>query len=306
MATPSAKEIVSKADLAVADLVSNGGFLQPEQANSFLDMVYDEPTLLKKSRFVKMGGPEMKINKIGFGSRILRPGPAEGVTLNASDRAKIGTSQISLLTKKYMAEIHITYDVLEDNIEKGNLENTIMQHMAKQVALDLEEVFLLGDTASTVDTLALQDGIIKRATAHNLALTSPNNTISNDVFVSIVKEMPDKYLRDMNSLRYFMSTNQYIDYRKMLADRQTGLGDAMIQGTNQIYSQGIALETAALMPNSKILFGDPRNWIWGVQRDIMIETDKDIRAQEYIIVLSLRAAIQVEETDAMVLVTGLA
>ena len=63
-------DIVDKADLAVSDLISDGGYLNPMQANTFIRMMIDQPTLLNEIRVVPMSGPTMEINKIGFTSRI--------------------------------------------------------------------------------------------------------------------------------------------------------------------------------------------------------------------------------------------
>ena len=60
-----------------------------------------------------------------------------------------------------------------------------------------------------------------------------------------------------------------------------------------------------MMPEDTALLTRPDNIIWGVWRDIMVETDKDIRSQVYIIVLTLRAGLVLEETDAVVLVNGI-
>ena len=39
----------------------------------------------------------------------------------------------------------------------------------------------------------------------------------------------------------------------------------------------------------------PHNLLFGIQRDIRVETDKDIRSREYIIVLTARVATQIED-----------
>ena len=52
-----------------------------------------------------------------------------------------------------------------------------------------------------------------------------------------------------------------------------------------------------MMPEDTALLTRPDNIIWGVCRDIMVETDKDIRSQVYIIVLTLRAGLVLEEPD---------
>jgi hypothetical protein len=54
------------------------------------------------------------------------------------------------------------------------------------------------------------------------------------------------------------------------------------------------------MPESKGLYTDPLNLIFGIQRQVSMEFDKDITSRVYIIVLTARIAFQVEETNALV------
>lgn len=68
----SNQNLIQKADLALSDLASNGGLLLPEQTDRFIQVLINQPTLLNSARVVTMSGPQKKINKIGFGSRILR------------------------------------------------------------------------------------------------------------------------------------------------------------------------------------------------------------------------------------------
>ncbi|MBC8550998.1 MAG: hypothetical protein H8D23_15245, partial [Candidatus Brocadiales bacterium] len=72
-----------------------------------------------------------------------------------------------------------------------------------------------------------------------------------------------------------------------------------------VYAFGVPIFPAAKMPNDEVLFTYPQNLIFGIQRDIMIETDKDIRARNLIVVLTMRIAIQAEETDAIVKVDSI-
>ena len=66
------QEVIQKADLALSDL-ETAGKLNPEQTDRFIRTLIDQPTLLAAVRTVAMGAPQMKINKIGFGTRILHP-----------------------------------------------------------------------------------------------------------------------------------------------------------------------------------------------------------------------------------------
>lgn len=304
----SNESLIKKADIALSDLVSNGGLLNPEQTDRFIRVLIDSPTILNASRFVTMNAPTRKLNKIGFGSRILRK--ATSVTaLDPSDRVKPTTSQVQLDTKEIIAEVHIPYEVLEDNIERGGigaapgssgggLMDTIIQLIGERSALDLEEWALLGDTGSGDQYLAMNDGWMKLATAHVVDVA--NATISKTMFKNAVKAMPDKYLRNRAGLVHFVSVDQETEYRDTVANRGTALGDAFLQGTNDIYAFGSKVIGAPMMPNAKGLFTDPQNLIFGIQRRVTMEYDKDIRTREYIIVLTCRVDCQIEETDAVV------
>lgn len=313
------QQLVNKADIALSDLVSNGGLLNPEQTDTFIQILMDSPTLLQAARLVTMRGPQKKINKIGLGNRILRPaaeanaGP-DGDWLPASSRAKPDLGQIQLNTKEVIAEMHIPYDVLEDNIEGGNisapagssaggLQDTIMLLIGNRVALDLEELGILGDTTSADPYLALVDGVLKRATAH--VVNAGGTTVSKDIFKAMVKAMPDKYLRQRSALEFFVSTDNETEYRDTVANRVTGLGDSALVSANSLAVFGSPLNAAPMMPEARAIYTNPKNIIYGVQRRIHIEFDKDIRGRKYIIVVTARVDFQVEEVDAIVAATAI-
>ena len=157
--------LLRKADLAIADLQTNGGVLNPEQGAAFIRKLIKQPTLIRVCRVVEMIAPIRKINKIGFGSRILRAATsAVALTATGSNgtalggRAKPTTEQIELQTKEQIAEVRIPYDVMEDNIERATtaqnelpntgpagLRQTIIDLIAERAALDMEELGLLGN-----------------------------------------------------------------------------------------------------------------------------------------------------------------
>ena len=298
------RDIANKADLTVQDLVNNGGYLQIEQVDTFLRMVKDQPTIIRDARRVNMKSHTREVDKIGFTSRLLQKAPASATYLADNLRGKPTTGKVVLETNKMIAEVHIDYETLEDNIERGNLEQVIMQEMAKQVALDLEELVLLGDTAKagTDPYLGLQNGVIKQATDHIVNVTG---TMTKENFSLGIKEMPSKYLRDRSQFRWYVSHNNETDYRDSLGNRETNLGDSLIEGFRGVYHHGIPIVPVALMPETNAILTRPDNIIWGVWRDIMVETDKDIRSQVYIIVLTLRAGMVLEEKDAIVLMQGI-
>jgi len=304
----SQRTIVEKADIAVANLQASGGYLNPEQADTFIRMVQDQPTLLRSVRTVRMNAPKRNIDKIGFGSRILRAAPSSGTPLEASKRAAPDLGQVVLETKEVLAEVHIPYDVLEDNIERGNLEDTLMAQITERVAVDLEELIVLGDTASADAYLALLDGAVAQATAsgHVADISGWADTgFKKEVLKEAILNMPPKYLRNRRAMRFYVDHENETEWRNNIATRETLLGDQRLEGYQPVMGFGVPLDTAVHMPNNKMLFCDPRNLIWGVQRQIMIESERDIRARALVVVVTLRVDFKVEEPDAVVLVTGI-
>lgn len=300
------ERLSQRADLALADLTSNGGLLNPEQNDVFIRQLMDQPTILRAVRTVPMNAPEMKINKINFGQRILNPatqtGGMEDTGVNdrwplKAQRAKIQTEQVQLNTKEVIAEVRIPYEVLEDNIEQGALADTILAMIAERAAVDLEELLISGDTTSGDSFLALQDGILKLSTLNIVDATG--QTAHINTFNNLKKALPTRFRRNLNQMAYFASMDFESDYRVQLANRLTPGGDAWTTGSGPIPVMGVGLQGVALMPLGTILFANPQNFIFGVQRNIRIEQDRDIRSREVIIVLTARIAIAVEEKRAV-------
>lgn len=306
------KELSYKADLALSDLSTNGGLLTVDQGEKFIEQLIDTPTLLNDARVVAMRNPSQEINKTKFGSRILQA--AEDASgdraihsgsraLTSAKRSKPDTSKVTLNTKEYIAEVRLPYETLEDNIERQGFENTVMRMITKRVASDIEEMLIQGDTASGDAFLALQDGVLELITSNTVDASSA--AVNNQIFTNTVKALPTRYRRNMADMRFYAHHDVVADHRLALASRQTSLGDAYVVGNADPVIQGVPLKSAAFMPSANMIFTDPKNIIVGMQRNVRIETDKDIQAREVIIVVTLRAAIQMEEQEAAVKVTNL-
>lgn len=298
------RSIVEKADIAVSNLVTSGGYLNAEQSDMFVQMVIDQPTLINECRVVRMNAPKRKIEKIGFGNRILRAAPQSGTALDATKRARPDLGMIELETEEIIAEVWLPYDVLEDNIERGGLEQTIMRMIAERAALDLEELMVLGDTDSADDYLALMDGILNLTPSGHIVDASSATDITKSLFKTAIQRMPTRYLRNRSMMKYYVSPHVEMEYRDSIADRATTLGDEKVSKFTPMFAYGTPVIPAAMMPDDKLWLSYPKNVIWGVQRDIMVETDKDIRRRVLIIVLTMRCDIKIEEPQACVTVEG--
>lgn len=310
-------ELIRRADMVLSDLAS-GGELTVEQSNRFFRKAMDEAVILKDARQIAMRRPTMEINKIGFGSRVLRAGrnskrgghqissPTEAGTraLTRAERAKPTTERVLLETEEVVAEIDLPYEVLEDSIEnQGGIDNsqlqqTILDLLAQRVSLDLEEMVITGDTASGDDFLALQDGVLKLATSN--IVNHGGDGMTPDLFANMMKALPTKYHKLFGRYRFYLSKAREIDYRMTIAQRQTQLGDAILDGRTNVAALGIPMSSAAYMPNSNVVMMIPANLIIGFQRNIRLEIDRDIRERAIVMVLTMRIAMNYEEEDMVV------
>jgi hypothetical protein len=305
---PGNAQLIQRADMTLADL-SSSGLLNPEQANTFIDEIQLQPTIIKQSRLVRMKAPQLKINRLGFGSRILQAAP-QGTSPHAADdgtndrhlaaakRSKPSTGAITLISKELMAEVHLPYELFEDNIEGDKLEGHIMRLIAAKTAEDLEDWALLGDTASGDDFYALNDGLLKTATSHVVDHAAAG--INPDMFEDGLLALPKKYHRNLNNLINYVPVFDNVRYRANVAKRTTGYGDSALTESGQLVAYGVPVEPAPLMPDNFGLLTFPNNIIFGIQRDITVEYDKDIRARQFIVVVTIRCDVKWDLEDAVV------
>lgn len=148
------EEILSKADEVTTSVVNSasGGLLKPEQSNRFLDFVVDQSNLMKNARVVRMRTPQMEIDKLSVGTRLLAK------ATEASDtgaNAPVTFSKVSLSSVKLRLDWELSTESLEDNIEGASLEDHIAQVMARQTANDMDDLLINGNTSSANGLLRL-------------------------------------------------------------------------------------------------------------------------------------------------------
>lgn len=296
---------LNKADLAVSDLVNNGGYLQPEQAQSFLRVLIDEAVLMKMATVTPMKSHKKLIEKIKFGSRILRAG-TESEALPAADRAKPTMSKVELDAQLFKAEIRLNNEVIEDSIERGQLRQTIMQLMAEQIAVDMDEIIVQGDTASADPFLAKLDGLYKQVVSN--VVNHADATTNRTLFTNMLKAMPKPFLRNKKALRFLTSVDSEIDYRTALGDRATVGGDRYVLEDAPALCSGVPVTSVPLFPENigtsnhcttSVLI-DPKNINVGIWRDIRVETDKLISEGVLLIVATMRFDMKLAHEPAAV------
>lgn len=304
------EEALLKAAMTTADITGStkGGKMLPKQFDKFIRMVMDKPTMLADMRKVTMDRDSMLLEKLGFANRILRAG-VEATPLAAADRAVPTTGKIELNSKEVVAELNLSYDVLLENIERDSLYDTVMQMAADRIAVDLEELAINGMTTATDPYMALFDGVLEKTKATNL-YDAQGTGVDPATMMKLRMLVPSKYQRSISDYCYYASPNIALNYVKVIGDRETLLGDAQHQNKVLVpTAYGIPIKSTALIHEDKtygthnnctdIVYCNPKNLIWGIQKDITIETDRDIRAGVFIIVIRSRIAFNIEEPDAI-------
>lgn len=303
----SLRRKIEKADIAVSDLISSGGILLPEQLERFLRLAIDHSVFLQDVTFKTMRSPTWRMDKIKFGSRVLRRAQSATQPLSQGDRVKPDLSRTELTTTEFICESDIPDQVLEDNIEKEDLQNTILDLLAEAMGRDVEEAALLSDTASSDDFLKGFEGFLKLATSHVVDLQDTKAT--RDTWKEMWRAMPTRYSALKSKMKIYTDKNACLDYGDSLDSRAGDTADGSIRNDSDLVWKKMPVIEVPLMPANvgtgthctNALMLVPENAHVGVMRAIQIEIDRDIRARSVIIVGTVRFGVQYEDEPSIVL-----
>jgi hypothetical protein len=293
MTYTSSRSLLEKADLALADLTGGGGILLPAQAQKFMRLLIKQSVLMKMATVIPMPAPKYQVSKIKFGSRILRAGK-EATALAAVDRAKPDLSFLELDAQLFKAEVYLSDEVLEDNIERGEFRQTILEMIAEAAGRDMEEVIINGDTASADPFLATLDGLVKQSKSH--VVDAAGATLTKDFFRDMLRSLPSEYLRDKKAMAFLLSVDAELGYRNSLAERATIGGDKFLETDAPVLYSGVPITPVPLFPENLgsasdrtvALLTNPKNIHVGIWRQIRLESFRDVSAGVLRVVATMR------------------
>lgn len=224
-----------------------GGYLKIEQADNFIDHIFDAAVLWKSAEKRKMNASYAEWPTVRVGARVVRKA-TEGVDNGINVGATF--TKVSISTTKLRLDWEVTTEALEDNIEGENLDQHLLRRFTHQLAQDLEEISIWGDTASGVDPINAFDGWHKQALAGGhvrTALTGTGNgQLSRAHFNQAIRAMPAKYMRDKSKVNFYASTAAYHEY--LFSQSESGIvPNEIIAGTLRQYPgpQGAAGDSTA-------------------------------------------------------------
>jgi hypothetical protein len=296
------------------------GILRPEQAQRFIDYVWDGTVLAQDGRRVTMRANTMELEKINVGERVIRAA-AQAVGNYTNTGATF--SKVELTTKKIRLDWEVSAEALEDNVEGAALEDHLVRLMTNAFANDIEDLAINGD-GTTGDFLSIMPGFIKKhkdnGDSHESVVTVADNAWTPEVMQDIILAMPRKYRALKNNLKFYAGTDAFAGIVKnngTLADAVAEAFAGRVAGTSanrQAYLDGgaqtfggarttrvlgIDVQEVPYYPEGYVDLTFPQNRVWGFQRDIVVNREYVAKKDTVEYTVFVRFGIQWEEEDAI-------
>jgi hypothetical protein len=296
------------------------GLLSPEQANRFIDYVWDATVLANDGRRVTMRANTMEIEKVNVGERVIR---AAAQALGEYTNAGATFTKVELTTKKIRLDWEVSTESLEDNIEGGALEDHLVRLMTSAFANDIEDLAINGDGGAD-PFLGIWEGFVHRikteGDAHEAVVSVANNEWTPQVMQEIIYALPRKYRAIKQNLRFYAGTDAFagiVANNGTLADaiaeavgRQNGNTAANTQGyldgigqtfggPNRTRVLGVDVLEVPYYPADYVDLTFPSNRVWGFQRDITVNREYKAKKDTIEYTVFVRLGITWEELDAV-------
>lgn len=302
--------------------ISSGGWsygLSAHEANSFIDYIVDQSVLLKRIRTIRMPDKKYNIDKIGLGGKVLvkaTPGVDPGDTVSVS-----GPTQVQLDAKEVIAIVSIGDDTLEDNIEGEAFTQHLLGMVSRAAANELDQAAIHGDTA-VADTGILDrfDGYYKLAKDngyHGIEAMADADRYwpgaNGGKATRLLKALPTKYRQDYRNLAVILHNDLYLDYMDELASKGyseawqaiTGMQDVPIRSIQNVRvpmlktDMSFTYSSTPYTDGTFVMLTDLRNLIFGIHREIRIESQRWARKRATDYVITMRCDVQIENGDAI-------
>ena len=203
---------------------SGTGLLYPDQANRFLDYMWDATILAKAARTIRMRSNTTEIDRVAVGQRIMtvaqEDNPRDYVAASGTYTNQDTTTftaqgaqfhKVSLTTRKLRLDWELSAESLEDNIEGPDLEDHIARLMATQAGNDVEDVLING-TGTDTGLMSAFKGFRTLALSNAHVVDANGYGLDKRVFNEAIKALPRKYKQRRNQLRFFSGSNLVQDY----------------------------------------------------------------------------------------------
>lgn len=325
--------------------LSGNGLLYPDQANRFLDYMWDATILAKAARTIRMRSNTTEIDRVAVGQRIMtvaqEDNPRDYVAANGTYSNANGSTfsaqnvtfnKVSLTTRKLRLDWELSAESLEDNIEGPDLEDHIARLMATQAGNDIEDTLING-TGTGSGLMSAFQGFRSLALNNAHVVDANGYGLDKTVFNEAMKRLPRKYKQRRNQLRFFTGSNLVQDYLFNLTanagngnpfDIASGIirGDVAANdggpGTVTPFAFGIPVINVPLIAETQVgdysgatgSHGDvhltfPQNFVIGIKRDVTVYRLFQPKKDTIEYTLFIRVGCVMENYDAHVIVKNI-
>ena len=290
-----------------------------------VDTIVDESSLLKEIRRYNMNRSRVEIPRMTLGNKVLRASAAGGHPESTPGVLQAPDYETIIMTSsKLTLPWTITEEFLEDNPEKGAVEQKIARIMAVQAANDLEDLAINGDETSGDPLYRANDGFITLANSLGANILNEGGTeFTTATFERMLRAMPTKYRRNLRELRFIVGPNIWQDYVQSIASRQGAMADQYLSGlTGDPTYGGIPLRMSPFIPEDRddstqgdndesvAFLTHPDNLVWGVERDMRLRKSTEgreaIQEDLRFYALHIRCDFMIQNAEALVMADGIA
>ena len=307
--------LLAKAAVAVNDLQSGGGQLQPEQLEQFLRITQQSQAILREARVEVVSRGQKLLDRTGMTSRFLRPGIEDDTSLYTdpngylAKESKPTLQSIPLRTQKMDGTAAVSWETLQRNIEKDGFADTLVEILAERAAFDLEDFGVNGDTTNNAyngTILKMQNGFLARVPASH-KIDWGHAAFNKNCFVQCINSIPARFRRNISEFRFYVSHGIEMAYRDLLATRGTVGGDVWQTEDGSLKAYGVPVIGVDSMPNELgaqqnegcVFLAHPKNLIWAVEDEIRILDEFNKYRDSLVIFFHASVDVGVEEVNAI-------
>lgn len=325
--------------ISTTTLGANGadGLLRPEQADRFIDYMFDASVLGNQVEQVRMRGNEQEISVVGVGEHLMRM-----ATEATADHVvpEVVFSKVSLKNHKLRMDWELSTESLEDGIEGEALDDHIARLMSTQAANDLEDLAINGNVDTGHWLMGAFDGWRKRLYAGGHVIDAAGASIEKGILNKALRTMPRRHMADRRNLKWFSNVGVIQDYLYDALLVEAGWNSTANTGANRFQRPqsaydaannstnvapaapgwtpaspfGIPLQEVYLFPEydvsasagqqlgTDVWLVDAKNLVWGVKRAIKVYREFAVKKDSIEYTLFTRVGAAVKNPDASVVI----
>lgn len=300
------RRLLAKADYALSELTTDGA-LNEQHADKFIEDTIHSARFLGDCTAYKMTGSTEVIPVISLADQFMHAA-TPATELQVNQRSKPVITSVKLTPFLFKGTMRLDNETLEDNIEGKALQDRILRMLPKRIGRDIENFILRSDTDNVANPDFSQfDGVLKSANAHDVDFDGERFNVTD--MSLMIDAVPLDYKELVPEIyRFYTSHNAVENYRNVVSQRETQLGDAALTGKEAIRFKGIPVIAAAGIPTTLggtsnrtvALLCNPKDVYVGFWRNITFETQYDALKGAVYLIATVRVDAKIPIRTAIV------